>query len=1275
MFRPALSLLCVVFLTASQNTFIDAAEKPIKALLITGGCCHDYARQQNIIAQGVSARADVEWTIVHQGGSTTDTKIPVYEDDNWADGFDIIVHNECFAGVKDKEWTDRILKPHQNGTPAILIHCAMHCYRTGDDRWFEFCGVQSPGHGPHYSFRVENLEPEHSIMKDFGSEWLAPKGELYHSVKLFDTATPLAHAKRQSDNEPQICIWTNQYQKARVFATTIGHYNITMADPHYLDMLTRGLLWAVGREDQPIRETDEETNDKILALVEAPLEQESEQSDLQACCGAGNLAFGRNTKAKSEETSKINFAKNAVDGNLKTRFCPNGGHANEWWQVDLEKPEDVKSVRIHWEGNTAYQYKIEASADGNEWKTIVDESKNQETRKVCGHKVDSPETRYLKVTYLGSKSGGWGSFWEFEAYAGDLPELPKVSDEKIVSVSDVKAPAEFEVRAFGLPPEVNYPVCLSCAPTGEVFVGVDEMGSLGKEEGRGKILRCADRDGDGKADEIIEFAKVDHPRGLIYDQGKLWVLHPPQLTLYHDDDLDGKADRSEVLIEGISTDQVGQRGADHTTNGIRMGIDGWIYIAVGDYGVVKAVGKDGTTLNRRGGGIIRIRPDGTEMEFFAWGLRNILDVCIDPYLNVFTRDNTNDGGGWDIRVTHILQGAEYGYPSWYANFAPETMPPLADYGGGSGCGGMYLHESRWPEGFRDALYTCDWGRSEVYIHRLPANGPTFDPHQDVFLNIPRPTDLDVDGSGLMYVGSWKNGRFAYDGPNIGFVAQIRPKNFLPKPFPDLQSLELDQIVEQLRVDSSVYRLHAQQEILRRGVSPEATTILTVLASDRLAHPASRVAAIFTLKQLNGEKSTPTLVELTKDESIREFALKALTDIPSENGNLPVAVFVDALKDSNPRVQAQALISLARIKVSNKETVARQVLPLTSRTKGELPPANRDQHKQADPGRVIPHLAVRTLVALDAGDVCVEALDGSFREGALWALKYFHQSEIVEQLIEKLKETEQAEAQQELVALLIRLYFREGDYDGGWWGTRPDHSGPYFDRTEWSATPAIAKAVRDYYEHASESVQDGFLKEQLVLHKVSIDGLPEWTESDAEMLTENKPIAVPQFDPNNKDQIGNLEYEEVVKRLDELPTVKKGNVGKKLFISQSCNACHTVQEGETPKGPHLMDIGKRYKRPELIESILKPSAKIAQGFDTYIFVMADGKQHVGFVTSESAESIMIRKNDGVSVELLINEIDFRKKQEQSMMPKGMVNNLTAEQFAELLAYLESLKSKK
>src|SRR5262249_33049709 len=103
-----------------------------------------------------------------------------------------------------------------------------------------------------------------------------------------------------------------------------------------------------------------------------------------------------------------------------------------------------------------------------------------------------------------------------------------------------------------------------------------------------------------------------------------------------------------------------------------------------------------------------------------------------------------------------------------------------------------------------------------------------------------------------------------------------------------------------------------------------------------------------------------------------------------------------------------------------------------------------------------------------------------------------------------------------------------------------------------------------------------------------------------------------------------------------------------------------------------DIGKRYSAAELVESILKPSAKIAQGFETYRFDMTDGKVYTGFVVSEGANTVLMRESTGVQRALPRKEIEERHKLDQSAMPEGIVNNLTPEQLADLVAYLQSLE---
>ncbi|MEC9095820.1 MAG: HEAT repeat domain-containing protein, partial [Planctomycetota bacterium] len=680
-----------------------------------------------------------------------------------------------------------------------------------------------------------------------------------------------------------------------------------------------------------------------------------------------------------------------------------------------------------------------------------------------------------------------------------------------------------------------------------------------------------------------------------------------------------------------------------------------------------AKGADGRILAKRGGGIVRVRPDGTEMEIYNWGQRNILDVCIDPLMNVYTRDNTNDGGGWDIRLSHIHQSGNYGYPSLYVNFTEEGLPPLADYGGGSGCGGMYFHDLRWPAPFGDALYTCDWGRSEVYRHNLPANGVTFNAHQEVFLKIPRPTDMDVDGSGRMVVASWKNGKFAYSGEDVGFVAMITPADHIAKPFPIMPEQTDAELLRHLSAPSHVYQIHAQREILRRGSSKERLASLADAAANDKNPIYGRVAAIYTLKQLAGNGSTPSLLELAKVAAIREHALRALTDREGNLKDLSIKPFVNYLQDSNPRVRAQALICLGRI---GDPAAGEAIMPHTLRDENYPKPIGEPLYKQADPGRVLSHLAVRALESCNATEACLLAIDGPYAEGAFGALKYMHNAKSVDGLIKLLSTTTNTATRKEVITTLIRLYHREGEYTGGWWGTRPDLTGPYFDRQPWEQSEKIAAVLKSLIPQLNPEAKT-HAGTQLARHKVEIEGLQQLV-TEANKRAEMAPIKISKADPNNPDLIANMKADIAAYRANDF----KGNPkkGEPLFTRQNCIACHTTANGQIPKGPHLVDIGKRYKKHELIESILNPNAKIAQGFDTYAFITVEGKVISGFVTSESAAEVNVRQTNGLPLVLKKDDIEVRRKSEGSMMPKGLVDNLTPELLSDLIAYLQSLKSK-
>ena len=157
---------------------------------------------------------------------------------------------------------------------------------------------------------------------------------------------------------------------------------------------------------------------------------------------------------------------------------------------------------------------------------------------------------------------------------------------------------------------------------------------------------------------------------------------------------------------------------------------------------------------------------------------------------------------------------------------------------------------------------------------------------------------------------------------------------------------------------------------------------------------------------------------------------------------------------------------------------------------------------------------------------------------------------------------------------------------------------------------------------------------------------------------------------NKPFLASLKFEDAIAEIVKVNGDAK--LGARLFLRQGCSACHTVSPNEPLKGPLLQDITRRYKKEDLIESILKPSAKIAQGFESQFFQTHEGKVYDGFVVRESGDEIEFRNVAGLATILKKSEIEERGKREASIMPIGLADKLNAEQLAAILAYLDTLK---
>src|SRR5271169_6781265 len=110
MIRLKTSFLAVVAVCLLGGSVRAEDDKPIRALLVIGGCCHDYGKQKDILTKGISQRINIEWTVAYDPDTTTKHLNPVYKNADWAKGFDVIVHDECSSDVNDLETVNGILK-------------------------------------------------------------------------------------------------------------------------------------------------------------------------------------------------------------------------------------------------------------------------------------------------------------------------------------------------------------------------------------------------------------------------------------------------------------------------------------------------------------------------------------------------------------------------------------------------------------------------------------------------------------------------------------------------------------------------------------------------------------------------------------------------------------------------------------------------------------------------------------------------------------------------------------------------------------------------------------------------------------------------------------------------------------------------------------------------------------------------------------------------------------------------------------------------------------
>jgi len=682
----------------------------------------------------------------------------------------------------------------------------------------------------------------------------------------------------------------------------------------------------------------------------------------------------------------------------------------------------------------------------------------------------------------------------------DLPRAGPASEKRF---PPLKLAPGFRASLFACDPMVAYPSAIAAGPrAGSIFVAVDYVSGLGAEiVRRDEVRLIEDIDGDGYAEKLSVYASgFNSIQGLAFHDGTLFVMHAPFLSAVRDADGDGAAEVRRDLLAGLGLPPEKNPSRLHCANGVVVGHDGWLYLALGDNGC-DVPRPEGDRLVLQGGGILRCRPDGRDLHVFATGLRNIYDIALDEELNVFVRDNENDGGDYLIRVYHSFFGADHGYPYLYAERPDLALAPLAILGRGSSAGGLCYLEAGFPAEYRGNVFFCEWGRA-VMRYRVERSGSSFAQLAQIEFaagadNDPygfKPTDLVAQRDGSLIVADWADGQ----QPKRGRGRIYRIAAFGQPQRPGAPDGGSNHGVEReiTRLDSESYAERVDAQIRIERMRREASAAVREAVRQGRLGLRGQLHATWILAHIGGSPAIDELAKLARsatDPRVQAQAVRAIGDLSDPvltqhrlaagSGESGLASRLAALADGrDPRVMREVLIALARLRWAAAPAWVDKAL--------EHPdPALEHAASQA----------LRNSANWPAVLALIDKTDSEpTRSVALRAIADRADPDLVDGLIARLGTVRSPDRRRQYAGALARVYKKPGPWV--YWGYRPAPRPA--NTVAWERTEVIGEALDRALLDTDPTVR------LAVLHCMQREKIaPRLTTLDRWLKAESRPDAV------------------------------------------------------------------------------------------------------------------------------------------------------------------------
>jgi putative membrane-bound dehydrogenase-like protein len=452
-----------------------------------------------------------------------------------------------------------------------------------------------------------------------------------------------------------------------------------------------------------------------------------------------------------------------------------------------------------------------------------------------------------------------------------------------------------------------------------------------------RIMILEDKDGDGIAETnkiFYQGPEINAPLGICVLGNRVLVSQSPYVWAFYDDNGDDKADRKEIIFQGIGGEQ-----HDHGMHSFSFGPDGKLYFNFGNEGKTLKDKNGKVVLDQDGdeigpkkykqGMVFRSEPDGTNVECLASNFRNNYEVAVDSYGTMWQSDNDDDGNR-GVRINYVMEYGKYGYVDemtgdwwsskrtnmedsiperhWHLN-DPGVVPNLLQTGSGSPTGMIIYEGSVLPEEFRNSMIHCEPGHNVVRAYPVKKNGAGYSAtiknlltgEKDQWF---RPADIGVAPDGSLIIADWYDpgvGGHGAGDQQKGRIYRIAPKGSAYKmPVFDYTTPETAVIALQSPNLAARYKAYTALKEMGDKAVPAVEKLW-----NSTSEPAMRARALWILsKMLGGEKYIHAALR-EKNPDLRITGLRAARQLKG-NVNSLIAMLAD---DKDAQVRRECFIAL------------------------------------------------------------------------------------------------------------------------------------------------------------------------------------------------------------------------------------------------------------------------------------------------------------------------------------------------------------------------------